>query len=322
MEPSDTSVLTNKTALENDLEAGVLKTLLYFDVFYYPLTLQEIKDNCRQIYNSPQDLEAVLEELVSKKIIKKQNDFYFINEDNSIVERRQNGNLMADKFYKAAFLFSRLISWFPFVKGVCISGSLSKGYMEKDSDIDYFIITSPSRLWLCRTLLVLFKKVFLLNSKKYFCVNYFIDTEHLAIPDKNLFAATELAFIHPTYNHELYMQFMKTNSWFKEFYPNKKEQENTKTLPQHKFFLKHFLEILFNGKAGEMLDNWCFRLTLKYWKKKFKNFDAAQFDLHLRSKKEVSKHHPNGFQIKVLAAYQIKIKEFQSRHSISLDNTI
>ena len=320
MQISETSILTINSVHASPLESGVLKTLLYFDVFYYPLTLTEITDSCQQVHATKNTVESVLSELILKKTVQKQDDFYFVNDDPSIIERRKKGNLRASKFFKKVRFFSRLISWFPFVRGVCISGSLSKGYMEKDGDIDYFIITAPNRLWLCRTLLVLFKKVFLLNSRKYFCVNYFIDTEHLEIPDKNIFTATELTSAYPTYNHELYMQFMKHNLWFKDFYPNKTEKTNLNVLPEKKFLLKLFFEKIWLGKIGEKLDNWCFHRTLKYWKKKFKNFDETTFDLHLRSKKEVSKHHPRGFQTKTLIAYREKIKSFESKFKIRLGN--
>ena len=74
---------------------------------------------------------------------------------------------------------ARFISKFPFVAAVGVSGSLSKGYYDSDSDIDFFIITQHNRLWICRTLLMVYKKIFLLNSRKYFCPNYFISSEQL-----------------------------------------------------------------------------------------------------------------------------------------------
>src|SRR5690606_3777846 len=103
------------------------------------------------------------------------------------------GNLMANKFSDIARKKAKLISQFPFVRGVMASGSLSKGYADEKSDIDFFIITIPNRLWIARTLLVLYKRIFLLNSHKFFCVNYFVDEKHLGIEEKNLFTATELA---------------------------------------------------------------------------------------------------------------------------------
>jgi hypothetical protein len=69
---------------------------------------------------------------------------------------------------------------------------------------------------------------------------------------------------------------------------------------------------------GEKLDTIFFRLTVKFWKKKFKHFDDSTFDFRLRSRKNVSKHHPLGFQEKVLSSYAKNIKEFTHAHHISL----
>ncbi|MEZ4965453.1 MAG: hypothetical protein R2791_09430 [Saprospiraceae bacterium] len=53
----------------------------------------------------------------------------------------------------------------------------------------------------------------MLNSHKYFCVNYFVDTEHLEIEDKNLFTATETVTLLPLYGRDWYEGFYKALSW-------------------------------------------------------------------------------------------------------------
>lgn len=312
------------TTLENkevkkleSLQSALLRTLLYFEVFRYPLNLEEIWGNCQQ-HTTLAETKAALNSLVINGLIKKEKGFYIVNEDNAVVEKRRVENELATKALIKAFRYSKLISGFPFVRGVYLSGSLSKGVMTKDSDIDYFIITAPDRLWLCRTLLVVFKKTILFNSRKYFCVNYFVDTDNIEIPDKNLFTATELVFIQPTYNYQLYLRCMEANTWIRNYYPNKDIKGNTGVLPDKELLLKQKIENLLNGKLGEKLDHWCFRLTLNFWRKKFKDFDADQFDIRLRSRKNVSKHHPQGFQACVLDAHLQKIKDFESRHNLIL----
>src|SRR4029453_17664939 len=92
-----------------------------------------------------------------------------------IGRRREQEERAASRMNKARRM-SRFIGSFPFVRGVMLSGSIDKGVLDEDGDIDYFIITSPGRLWVARTLLILYKKIFLLNSRRDFCVNYFVDT--------------------------------------------------------------------------------------------------------------------------------------------------
>ena len=229
-----------------------------------------------------------------------------------------DGEKRAAPARRKAIKYSAWIASFPFVRGVCISGSLSKGTMDAAADIDYFIITHPGRLWLSRTLLVLFKKIFLLNSRKYFCINYFITTDNLQIPDQNIFTATESATLIPTYNHSLYGQFHRSNEWVRNYYPQFRMRTEEWCVTEKWKPVKRFSEAIFGGVIGEKLDAFCFRLTLRYWKRKFSDFDETTFDHRLRSRNNVSKHHPQGFQEKVLKAYESQIRKFEDEHSLSL----
>jgi len=193
-----------------------------------------------------------------------------------------------------------------------LSGSLSKNFMEVDGDIDYFVVTSPGRLWLSRTLLVLYKKLFLFNSHKYFCVNYFVDTEHLEIEEKNLFTATELATLIPACGPETYVPFMDQNSWVANYFPNFPKHEISSISAVKNGTLKRVFEKLLNNPIGTLLDRLCMRLTVGYWKRKFTSFEKDRFDIALKSRPYVSKHHPNNYQQKVLSAFE---ERFSAAHA-------
>jgi hypothetical protein len=301
---------------------AILKTLLYFNIFRHPLTMDEIHEYCCGYSATKIEVQRQLEMLEETGYISRQDVFYQVKSDemHTLVEKRLKGYEKAKKFLKIARPFSKFISCFPFVRGICLSGSLSKGYADNDSDIDYFIITEPGRLWISRTLLVLFKKLFLFNSHKYFCVNYFIDTNSLEIPDKNLFAATELLTIIPASNPELYEKLMSSNAWVKTYYPNGVlKTSKYDVLPAKRRIIQRVGEVIFSGKFGNRMDNLCFKATLSAWKRKFKKFNEDEFDLKLRTRKNVSKHHPNGFQSKVMESFSAQIKSFEQRFNISLD---
>jgi hypothetical protein len=295
----------------------VLSTLIYFDLFHYPLNLQELVMNCQHVQSSEENIGHAVTQLAAEEKIFVRDELYFLPGREHIVERRKEGNALAEQFMKKAKRYSALISGFPFVRCVCISGSLSKGFMDKDSDVDYFIITQPGRLWVCRTLLVLFKKIFLLNSKKYFCVNYFVDENNLSIPDKNIFTATELSFVIPVYNYPMYDKLIMQNSWCRNFYPNKKIMRDPENMPYRNGAVKRVTEWLLKGKVGEWLDKKFFAFTVKHWKKKFSAFDESAFDLNLRSRKNVSKHHPQGFQFKVLHDLENNKRIYAERFKVS-----
>ncbi len=301
-------------------DSMVIKVFLYFDVFNYPLLKDEINSFLPISNLSNNELTASLNFLVSENYVCFNEGYYFLHKpDNSHIQRRIKGNIAAVKMMKTARRFSRLISYFPFVRCVCISGSLSKGYIDKDADIDYFIITEPKRLWIARTMLILFKKLFLLNSRKYFCVNYFIDTDHLEIEDKNIFTATELVTLIPMNNLHLFYKFIESNHWVNRFLPNY-NMYNFKNLPQGKLYLKIIFEKLLNGSFGEWLDTKFMLLTIKRWKDKFSDLNAEEFEISMRSRKYVSKHHPLNFQKRVISKLEENKRQFETQFELHLQN--
>jgi hypothetical protein len=267
------------------------------------------------------DISEHLNELETKKIVFKLGDFYALKNDSEFSERRIRGNNNAKKMLEIAKKKSQFIARFPYVKGVFISGSLSKNYIDEDGDIDYFLITKPNRLWIARTLLVLYKKVFLFNSRKYFCVNYFIDENNLEIEEKNLFTATEISTLLPMVNETLYHDFMIANNWVKSFYPESTLQNENKIYSLKKGVFTKMVQSILNTKFGDVLDTFFMRKTLKRWQKKFKKFTPQEFELLMRTNKRVSKHHPSDFQTKVITSYENRVKDILKTYNIESLNS-
>jgi hypothetical protein len=307
VEVKDTIYITEiKTQHKN-----ILKMLLYFDIFYYPLNKSELS----LVIHDPLELNDTLEELRSSGIIDQDDEWYFITGkkyQKRIVEKSNSPQV----YYKAR-KYASLINKFPFVRGVYISGSLSKDWADETTDVDYFIITAPQRLWICRTLLILFKKVFLLNSRKYFCLNYFIDTSHLEIEEKNIFTATEISFLKPVINESLYNDFISNNAWIKHYYHHP-AADRMNLVPSKNSTFKKISEWILGGRLGEWMDIWSMRRTLAFWKKKFPEMKTEEFEINFKSDRTISKHHPSGFQKKVLEELDRKIKEFEGHTSINL----
>jgi len=301
------------------LEKSIIKTLAYYDVFNYPLTLEEIYF-CLDTNSVPKEkLQSKINSLSNKNIIYKKNDYFLLNPDYNSISKRVEGNKRAEKKMKIANRFSKMISFFPFIRAVFLSGSISKGFMDKEADIDYFIITKKNRLWLARFLLVLFKKIFLLNSYKFFCINYFISEDNLEIEEKNIYTATELVTLIPTYGSNLYNDFYSANSWLKTYYPNYPKR-NTINVSQHKMRLtQKIIEPFFNHKFGERADDYCMQMFLRFDKKRYGKLKKETFEVAFKSRKDVSKHHPQYFQKRVLEALNHKIHKLEMQHNIVLN---
>ncbi|MCB0804954.1 MAG: hypothetical protein KDC05_04095 [Bacteroidales bacterium] len=300
----------------------ILRTLAYYDIFDYPLTEEDIFSYCDQSHPANEQFKDVLLNLVEKGVVYKMGEFYGLRNIQQHVTDRIDGNKRAENWYAKARWFSRLIASFPFVRGIALSGSLSKGVIGDNPDIDYFIITHPNRLWLTRTLLVLFKKVFLLNSYKYFCINYFVDTNHLEIEEKNLFTATEVITLIPTYGTEVTGNFFEQNRWIHQFYPNFRMNGQHSVYNPGSQPLKRTFEFFLGSKIGDWLDNKFMNITIKHWYKKFSHqFPEEDFNLVFKSSKTISKHHPRNFQKKVLEAFKSRVHDLDRKHNIQLEET-
>nr|WP_294774236.1 nucleotidyltransferase domain-containing protein [uncultured Flavobacterium sp.] len=292
-----------------------LKTILYFSIFRYPLRIDEIHSYTN--YESIADTEKELQHLMAEKILLKVDDFYVYGSDLDSVIKRLRGNMYAGRALKVAQKKAKFIAKFPFVKAIGVSGSLSKGYYDNESDIDFFVITESNKLWLCRTFLMLYKKIFLLNSRKFFCINYFIGTNQLEIEEKNRFTATEMKTLIPMQGKKVFEDFYRENQWVNDYF--NKFSPNLAAVPNFKKpLVTRCVEFAFGNPIGNLVDNSFKMITLKKWRTKFRMMSEEDFKIALKSTKNISKHHPSHFQKKVILDLNNRIEEVSHNFNINL----
>lgn len=293
--------------------SSVYQVLCYFDVFDYPVTCSEIVKYCSEEMDE-RTATLSLEELIRIEKIHYQRGYYYLAASSAgCIEKRLAGEKLLAKKLSTIKKYAKLVSGFPFVRAAFISGSVSKGVLSATGDVDYFIVSEKGRVWICRTLLILFKKIVLLNSKKYFCVNYFVDSGGMNVPDSNLFVATEIKTLVPVFTNETALEFISKNDWIDKMFPNSKGINPALLIQEkNKPVLSKLIETLFSSGLGERVDDYFFKKTLLRWRKKFPHFDQSQFDLNMRSYKSVSKHHPQGNQSKVLNGLELRMSQLHS----------
>lgn len=298
-----------------ELKAEVIKTLLYFDIFSFPLTMEEIHLYCGKKANHLAISAALIDLMLEAKLYKVE-DYYLVRYRPDWIEQRKANHRRSIKKMKIAKRNAGLINAFPFVRGVAISGSLSKYAADEKADIDYFIIAHAQRLWICRSFLHLFKKVtYLFGMQHDFCMNFFLDQSELELKDKNLYTAIEGATIVPIYGVAAHQAFFEQNNWILKYFPNLNWSEKIKTiLVPKKYYIKKALETLLGGKFGNYINQWLYEFTTNWWKKKFKKNEYSKdyFDHDVRTTPGESKYHPNDYQPLILSAFNERMDAYQA----------
>ena len=290
-------------------ELAILKTLIYFDIFDYPLSENDIK-NFIGVYISDEVFAWALLQLSMDKIIFRIGEFYSLQNSRQRAEERIQGNLRAQPLLAKAAAIGAFLYKFPYVRAVAVSGSLSKNYADKKADIDFFIITKANRLWIARTFLHLFKKLtFLVGKENFFCMNYFVDEEDLIIPEKNIYTAVEIVTLLPLAGTFTMNKFFEKNSWTKNWLPCYEYKRSLKTAEKRSGF-KKFTEWFFNSKAGEMLDSLFYKWTTRRWKRKEKygRKNSKGKVMNLVTGKHFSKSNPETFQERILKRFNDKVE--------------
>lgn len=313
---------TKQQKILSSEERSIINTLLYFDIFDHPLTFRELCYATSRNGKSEQAFANHLKKLTSRNLIQCQQGYYFLNGKYWSALQRIKEIPKVSRYYKIGRFMGRLIASFPYTRGVFVSGSLSKDRIAKDGDIDFFIVTTPGRLWVARTLLMVFKKLFLFNSYKYFCLNYFVDEKSLLINDRDLYTATEIATLVPLYNQQVYQEFMKANQWIGEYYPNFPPRDSGQTIKSPVGIIKRIMEYVLNGNTGDKLDDWLMHKTLHYRQKKYATLSQAEFDKAFITRKNASKHHPNDFRWFVLEHYRKRQDDFEQKYDVFLSEDV
>jgi hypothetical protein len=294
------------------LQRGILQTLLYYDIWQYPLNARELYAFLPGSTLSFPDFCSYLTSEGPGESVGEHEGYYFVKPRTSaVVQERKKRSRHAQKLWRMARISAHIIKRFPFVRGVFVSGDLSKDATVPGSDVDFFILTAPGRLWIARALLILFKKTFLLNKKKFFCLNFFVTSDHLRHEERNIYLATEIGHLKTLYGSVLFSKYISANNWIKDFFPNFDLQFLSSVRPNdRRSILQVILEAPFSLLPADALDNYLLHAMRRVWHKRYPELDEATRERMYYSTKQESRAYGGDFQEKILALYEQKLKQY------------
>jgi len=241
------------------LEWAILRTVSYADVFNYPLKGKEIWRDLIEVKSSEAEVARTLasSQPLSTRI-SYYNGYYTLPDRYQLVEKRQQREITSARLWRRARHYGGLIAGLPFVRLVAVTGALAVNNATEGDDIDYLVVTEPGRLWIARAFTVLLVKQ---GARKgdLICPNYFLSASALALPERDLFTAHELAQMVPLAGSDIYWQLLDQNSWAWEYLPNWLSQQpkgGSDARPVPKTLVMAVAEHFLRTAPGSWLENW------------------------------------------------------------------
>lgn len=239
--------------MQEQIKLIIIDTLSYFDVFNYPLTLDQIYLFLHYNLTSRKLINECIEEI---PIVEKKYGYYFFSGRQSCAVKRKISESENKRKTLLAANYSRFLGMVPGVKLVALTGSVAMLNASADDDIDMFIITRKNMLWTTRLLVTFITKILGIKrdyksrkNKDKLCLNMFLDEKEMELSEKNLYTAHEIVQMKILYDeHKVFESFMNKNLWIMEFFPKlfvaKRTSRRIKKWFEFMFFSENLLRVV------------------------------------------------------------------------------
>lgn len=264
------------------LKQAVLATIHYFDVFNFPLTVQELEE---YLYGWSAPSEAISDALQNMPEIGHGHGFYFLKGRDEIAELRKERMKIAEDLWKKVERGRFLLSVCPFVKMAAVCNTLAYGNVTQSSDIDLFIITKDGRLAQARFFMKLITQIFGMRAHHEkiagrFCLSFFATESALnlkpLVHDFDPHLAYFVNMMTPLFGEGVYMDWLHANDPWVSFYfkrqiaPRLSRIKNSPIAAVLKFLLECFLRLF-----GKGLENFLYEFQMKRDRLRQKQFPKS-----------------------------------------------
>jgi len=193
-----------------------LETIVFFDLFDWPLTQNELFKLARG--TAPYS-----------RFIEQEGGFIFLKGRERLVKERWRKEKQAASLWRKTRRFISFLAVFPFVRAIFVSNTLAYNNAKAGTDIDLFIVIRQGQLWFSRFLISLW--LLLLGEKRQgkriadkFCLNFFVTEETLdlskvQIPGGDPYLDYWLFTLSPVFDYGVLPRLVSANSWLKERFP-------------------------------------------------------------------------------------------------------
>lgn len=212
-----------------ELGQALLAALCYFDIFSYPLTVEELR---RYRFGGPAETPAAaaIEACLATLPVEHRDGFYFLPGHGAHVTERQRRYRLAEPKFRRARRFVRALSLLPSVRLAAVCNSLAMSNAHEESDIDLFVVVRPGSIWTTRliaagALAVLGLRPDERTEADRICLSFLVtedalDLRRVAIFPEDPYLNYWIATLVPLFDAGgVFDRFIETNAWVGESLP-------------------------------------------------------------------------------------------------------
>jgi hypothetical protein len=248
------------------------------------------------------DIDLAVDALLARGRICSRDRYVFLPGRQGTILTRRRLAQSSQPAWRSARRWGRIFWMLPFVRMVAITGSLAVDGLEDGGDIDFMIVVQSGRLWLTRALcLAIWRLAGVWGTR--LCPNYLVSTDALALQQRTLYAARELAQMLPLHGREVAAQLWAANLWSLDFLPNAGLDESVasdvQSLPLRA--IKRWFEWALGGVTGDRIEAWERERKITKLSAQVAGTDESTFS------DAVCKHHVHQHAGRVLAQYAARL---------------
>lgn len=244
------------------LMKAAVATVAFYDVFDYPLTVEEISYRMIGAWATADRLRAVLGGVardadgvggvrpvcslsVANPPLVSCDGLYVLPGREELVARRAAGQVHHDRLLTHVRRAARLFHFVPFLRGVFLCNRLAMAQADAASDIDVLVVVRRGHLFFVRA--VLLGIFHILGLRRHgariagrFCFSFMIDDAHLDMSaharENDVYFASWILLLRPIYgvqygSRDLLRDVLRENSWIHSLFPHPENRQSCTFAP-------------------------------------------------------------------------------------------
>jgi hypothetical protein len=256
------TLVVTDTGPDGLVSGAILRTLIYADIFDFPMTAAEIHQfliACAAPYDAVCTALETSTWLAGH--VERAGEYFHLRGRSALVALRQERDAAAGRLWPIARRYGRWLAHLPFVRMVALTGSLAmRNPRHAQDDIDFLLVTAPRRVWLARAFAIVVVRVARLQ-KVGLCPNYVLAETALEQAGHDMYMAHEMAQMIPLSGAACHAAMTAANPWTAPYLPNASAPFYADAEPDGPprgvgRFFQRVGEWLFGGWRGDALDDW------------------------------------------------------------------